>query len=274
MAEYVYRVKKSIDMTEDEFSKCSHLFSMNYGKYSAESPRKPGGPVTMSDSFFEKRYKKEGIYIATCHCAKNGLLVGQAIYVREKYTVGTMTWVMQLVVSTNHRNKGIGSRLLHSIWGFSDDFAWGLATTNPCTVKALERATFRKCDPKVISANSAYIKKLAEEIGFVTDNRYCISDKESQAYTDFYVDNSEFTKGLNKKEWRLGELRPGHEWLAFTFKSQAPDKVLYDMHYNEMIAFSEEKLKEAYGRMRMSSQGWAKLTNPEIDEIVLVCRKE
>ena len=66
----------------------------------------------------------------------------RAVYIRKQYQKKqTITWVVQLVVDIAYRGKGIASRILQSIWGFSDDFAWGLATTNPCTIKALENAT-------------------------------------------------------------------------------------------------------------------------------------
>lgn len=268
MDKYRYKVKLAMDMTDDEFEKCAHLFSVSYGKYSQESDRRPGEQIEMGKKFFISRYKKKGVYIATCHHASNGVLVGQAIYARRFYPgLGTMTWVMQLVVNRHHRKEGIGSKLLHSIWGFSNDFAWGLATANPCTVKALERATFRRCDPRVIADNIGIIKRFEQDIQFVDNIEYLVNDKESQADTHFYIDNSEFVNAIDKNEWKLGTLRPGYEWIAFTFRDQAVDRALMNKHFSSMVAFSEDKLKDAYGRMKMSKHKWASHEKEELDEI-------
>ncbi len=68
------------------------------------------------------------------------------------------------------------STLLHSIWGFSDDFAWGLASANPCTVKTLESATFRKCNTDFIQKNIDAIKMIGKDTTFVPDDAYVTGD--------------------------------------------------------------------------------------------------
>lgn len=265
---FTYGAKEAIQYTTDELKECAMLFSSSYGKYRQDSPIRPGENVRMSTDFFEKKYKKENVYIATAR--EKDKLIGQAVYIRKKYEdVGTMTWIMQLVVDKDYREHGIGSTLLRSIWGFSNDFAWGLATANPCTVKALESATFRKCSPSVISSNLKYIKRLSDEISFVKDDGFCVNDNHSIANTNFFIDNSEFIEA--KKEmsnWQLGELKPGYEWLAFTFKSQEIDHEKYVKHFENMLEFSESKLQEAYSRMQMSRHSWTKGTENEINTIL------
>ena len=66
----------------------------------------------------------------------------------------------------------------------------------------------------------------------------------------------------------LGELKPGYEWLAFTFRNQDinPDK--YYKHFNDLVAFSENKLQQAYSRMKMNAHSWTKGTVNEIDAIL------
>lgn len=265
---YKYNVKKTILMSDEESKDSAELFSKSYGMYSQNSSRRPGERVHMSPAFFDKKYKKENIYIATCRSRKK--LVGQAIYIRktiEKY--GTVTWVLQLVVDEKYRRKGIGSTLLHSIWGFSDDYAWGLATKNPCTVRTLENATFRKCDPSVISKNVDIIKDISNELQFVIDDKYEINSEQSMAFTDFDVADDEFNKGIGDN-WALGELKPGYEWIAFTFKEQKTDENLVKKHFEKLIEFSEDKLKEAYGRMKMEKHSWASHQGEEIDYILKV----
>ncbi|MCQ2548420.1 MAG: methyltransferase domain-containing protein [Lachnospiraceae bacterium] len=269
MEKYKYSVKKAIDMTEAEFEKCAHLFSVSYGKYSEKSDYKPGEQIAMSKRFFEKRYKKANVYIATCYHACNGVLVGQAIYARRYYAgYGTMTWVMQLVVNAHHRKEGIGSKLLHSIWGFSDDFAWGLATANPCTVKALERATLRRCNPTVIQQNLSHIQRFEQDIQFVENIEYDVTEQRSEINTRFFIDNREFVNSVDASSWKMGELKPGYEWLAFTFRSQPVDKELFKKHFTEFAEFSESKLIDAYSRMHMQKQPWAQHSDEEVDEIL------
>jgi len=263
-----YGVQEALKMTDTEFEECAALFSNSYGRYSADSPIRPGENVRMGPAFFEKRFKKQNIYIATVRCHKR--LIGQAVYIRRKYKdIGTMTWVMQLVVDADYREHGIGSTLLRSIWGFSNDFAWGLATANPCTVKALESATFRKCTPRVIAENIEYIKRLSDEISFVKENGFLVDNEKSIANTNFYIDNSEFADVSQVMDgWQLGELLPGCEWLAFTFRSQEINPEKYRKHFEEMIEFSEAKLQNAYSRMRMTRHPWARGTQNEVDAIL------
>ena len=201
-----FYVKKIKEMSDAEIRDCAELFSNSYGHYRNDAPQNAGARIRMSVDFFSKRYLYDDVKIAY---AKNGrYLVGQAIYIRKNYeNVGTMTWVLQLVVAEKYRMCGIGSTLLYSIWGMSNDFAWGLATANPCTVKALENATLRKCDPKYIKKNIEYLKMLAEETGFVKTDSYCVDDNKSVVNTNFFVDNSEYASEYKKiDDWKLGDI--------------------------------------------------------------------
>ena len=79
-------------------------------------------------------------------------LIGHAFYIKRKgEKTKDIIWILQLVVAKQFRGNGIGSKLLHSIWGLSDCYAWGLFTSKPMTIKALERATMRKVDPNTIN---------------------------------------------------------------------------------------------------------------------------
>lgn len=265
-----YATKRMLDLSDDDIKECSELFSNSYGKYNEKSDRKPGQQVAMKESYYKKNYCREDIYIAT---ARDGnTLVGHAIYIRKKYEgYGIMTWVLQLVVNRDYRRQGIASTLLRSIWGFSDDYAWGLASANPCTVRTLESATFRKCEPAIIQRNLEPIKLIGKDTSFVPEDAYVVNDTSSQVNTHFFVDNSEF--GLDLEcEKSLGALSPGYEWLAFTFKEQAIQQDKYEAHFNDFVSFSEKKLKDAYSRMDMVSHGWTKGTQNEVDFLVNTCK--
>lgn len=266
-----YSTKRMLELTDDNIKECSELFSNSYGKYNQESDIRPGQQVKMGVSYYKNNYCREGIYIATAR--DNDKLVGHAIYIRKKYEeYGIMTWVLQLVVDQNYRRQGIASTLLRSIWGFSDDYAWGLASANPCTVRTLESATFRKCKPATIKRNLKAIRMIGNDTSFVSNDAYIVNNSSSQVNTHFYIDNSEF--GSDPEcEKNLGVLRPGYEWLAFTFKDQGIQKDKYESHFNAFIAFSEKKLKDAYSRMDMVSHGWAKGTANEVEFIFNICKK-
>ena len=265
--EIQYSTRRTLDMTDDELRECSELFGSFYGKYSKESTRNPGERIRMPVSYYRKNYCKDNFYVALARA--NGVLISQAFYLRKDYSnqgYGIMTWVLQLVVNTNYRRRGIASALLRSIRGFSDDYAWGLATTNPCTVKTLESATFRKCKPSIIKEQLKAIRAIAADISFVKNADYFVTGSSSQVNTDFYVDNHAFVTD-DVCERQLGKLRPGHEWLAFTFRKQGIQSGSYRKHFGDMVAFSENKLKEAYSRMSMESHGWTKGTDNEVDFI-------
>lgn len=263
-SEIQYSTKSTLNLTESELQECSDLFSSFYGKYSKESEKRPGEQIKMPASYYRRNYCKPHFYVAMARL--NDKLIGQAFYLRKDYTeqgFGMMTWVLQLVVDTGFRRRGIASTLLRSIWGFSDDYAWGLATTNPCTVRTLESATFRKCKPKIIAKNLRAIRAIGEDISFVREAPFNVTWQASQINTNFFVDNHDFNTD-DSCEKRLGKLKPGYEWLAFTFRNQGIQKDSYQKHFTDMVAFSEKKLKEAYSRMNMEMHGWAKGTANEI----------
>lgn len=99
-----------------------------------------------------------------------------------------------------------------------------------------------------------------------------VDDSCSKAFTDFYVQTDEvrtdrvLDPGFN---WILGEIKPGEEWIAFTFKDQDYDDDFVD-ELRRIITYSEDVLKEAYGRMDMESHPWAKHASEEIDSIELI----
>ena len=99
-----YSVKNITDMSESEMAECAKLFSNNYGYYREDSPRNAGNRIRMSADFFRKRYLHKDVHIAV---AKSGShVVGQAVYIRKCYPkLGTMTWVLQLVVSEKGNYK-------------------------------------------------------------------------------------------------------------------------------------------------------------------------
>lgn len=270
--EIEYSTKSTADLSEQEIAECSELFSSFYGKYSAESDFKPGERVKMGPTYYVRNYCKKDFYVAMAR--NKGQLVGQAFYIRKRYeNYGMMTWVLQLVVNKDYRKQGIASTLLRSIWGFSDDYAWGLATANPCTVKTLESATFRKCHPQVIKKNLLAVKMIGNDTTFVNPTEYYVTNTSSQVNTRFFVDNSEYEINDTTCDKYLGKLKTGYKWLAFTFQHQDIQISKYKKHFEETVAFSEKILKEAYSRMDVATHSWTKGTPNEVEFIDTFCNK-
>lgn len=260
----VYTLKPTLTLSEDELRECCKLYNENYGVYRMDSEYNPGKSVKFPMSKY-KQYQQDGFFVATARY--KGELIAHAFYIRKRYNpYGIMTWVLQLVVNKNFRKKGIASTLLHSIWGFSNDYAWGLATANPCTVKTLESATCRACDPEVISDNDAAVKLIGNDTTFITDKDYYIDDKQSVVNTRFFVDNSKYDD-MEKIEDKLGKLLSGYEWIAITFQSQKINPDIFKRNMAKWFEMYESKLKQAYSRMNMTDQGWAQKTSMEVDFI-------
>ena len=176
-------------------------------------------------------------------------------------------WILQLVVAKQFRGNGIGSKLLHSIWGLSDCYAWGLFTSNPMTIKALERATMRKVDPNTINKKLDKLKSVAYDI--FDDSSWIDNYSCGMVNTEFYVDH----KGLNKrikKTYKRGtfllnrELPEGYEWLAFTFNSQPP-RIDDTQQLDAYLEYSNDIIQQAYSMMNMQNHKWTSRTKEEID---------
>ena len=202
----------------------------------------------------------------------NGVVIGQAFYLRDDINSDTFTWVLQLVVHSDYRIAGIGSMLLHFIWGFSDDLAWELATANPFTVKTLEGTTFRHVHPEEIKKHEDLVREICSRIPYIS--QLIIDGSRSIADTNFFVDAEGMDEELLMKKfgdsWVLGSLPSGHEWVAFTFRDQNFDSDFIEELQN-LISFSESRLKDAYGRMDMENHPWARHSSEEMMSVERIC---
>ena len=263
-----YRSKETAKMNQDEINQCSMLFSENYGVWSSKGP-KPGElirftPKMIRDSFVDKpdRFVAMVFY--------NGELIGYAFYLRRKAAKkGFLTWILQLVVKKEYRGNHIGTKLMYSIWKLSDSFACGLYTSNPKTIKALEKATMRNVDVNYISRNIKYIKNLLYDL--FPDTLWIDNYKKGVVNTHFFTDHTEIEKRIkstypNHPFPLESNLQEGYEWLAITFSKQTPYLDSAD-DMSSLLEFSESALVDAYSRMKTDSQAWNKHTIEEVDYI-------
>ena len=261
-----YFTKQASTLSEAELLAVSNLFSENYGKYSNSHPdsSKRNKSIKLSPGYY-KRNMVSNDYTFVALAYYNDILVGQAFYVVEKTSQGNAVWVIQLVVKKDFRRQQIAKKLLFSIWGFSNDYAWGLATTNPLTIKTLEAATLRKVSIKKMQENIKVIQKLSDKISFITLDDIFITDTNATVNSSYYVSHDDIPTFIANygDGWIYDDLPEGYEWLAFTFKDQDL-KPISKKDFDNFIEYSEQRLVDAYSRMDMQNQPWTKHTDKEV----------
>lgn len=256
-----------MDLEDKTLKQCSDLFSNHYGVYSGEDGvHTKGQRIRLGMKYYMNIRETKNMYVSLCYSGHE--LIGQAFFLKKEVAEHkTCTWVTQLLVNKYYRGKGIATRLLHSVWGFSDYFAWGLATANALTVKALESVTWRKVEPSLIVENLDVISGMCDDIPFAKEKKIELSERMSQIFTKFYPEQEKTNSTIGKiYVEKLGALKDGYEWLAFTFQSQP--MALDDKHLDMLLDFSAAQLNDAYGRMDMHNQTWTSCTMHEIDFVV------
>lgn len=263
------------------------LYSNHYGIWGDKSPKKGDRIKLGAKKLYSDWINNKNSYIATARTAK--CLVGYAVAIvtstnqKEPQSKSkTISWVTQLVVHENYRNRGIAKKLLFSFWGFSNYYAWGILSANPYAIRALESATKRNAIPAKIALEKHKIITFGQKhINYITkETEFIIAENQSKANTNFYSDISDMNDKLtniNQKEspWLMGEIEEGWEWVAFTFNTQSRRK-LTSAEIEDLLKSSDEMVVEAYSRMPMdqSSQKWAQHHLAEIDYILNICQSD
>jgi GNAT superfamily N-acetyltransferase len=231
-AQYNVDVNSRNDKIDEILYESASLFSQHYGLWSALG-YKPHQRVRITDKRLLQEHFTTGGKIAIARDSHTNELIGQACAVQSQTdSVGTITWVTQVVVHTDYRQRGIATTLLKSLWK-DDHYAFGLCTSNPYTIRAMERATGRRCDSGEIQKNIKVLRTFANTHVKYTSGRtikvdYDSATSKSVIDTQFFVDHSDIPEKLHSvlqksSHWRLGKsLNEGEEWFAFTFKSQPP----------------------------------------------------
>lgn len=263
--------------TQKLMEECAELYSNHYGCWSDNSPESPGERIKLSPKRIAGWLSSDESKLVIARF--NNELIGYAIAIQEKVKgYGFISWVTQLVVHRNYRQNDIGKTLLFSIWKLSDHFAWGVLSSSPYAIRALEKATRRRCVPNRIKKNK---KKLigfgSENVSYVSeDMEFEISDIASICNTKFFSDHSEVDEMIKKVSsksvpWLLGPLREGWEWFAFTFQDQE-QLSLTQKEIDKMLDVSDQDTRRAYSRMELNdSHLWTKHTSNEVDLILNYC---
>lgn len=257
------------NVPDDILEKCSVLFSQHYGIWGAQGP-KPGHHIAMPRTLLQKYLNGEANWLAIAKNEEN--VVGYAICRRFETTYGKISWITQLVVHTDYRQRGVATTILNSIWGFSNHFAWGLATASPFAVRALEKATRRRVIPSTVLQNIGKIKPLTDEIFYLTNRSTTINDSTSRIDSQFPVDHSNIKRDINAvsqiHKWLIGDLEEGEEWYAVTFQEQE-QITLSSPDIRNIFLNADTTVSQAYQKMKISTEHkWTQSTEYEVDFIV------
>lgn len=276
MSNYKYEYIQGKWCNEEILNNCAQLFSNHYGTWSNSNPYNLSGNIKLSSNRIKKLLNIDDTDLYYAIDVDTNQMVGYAIALRKNIKrLGVFSWVTQLVVHKDHQHKGIATNLLFSIWGLSNDYAWGIVTSNPYAVRALEKATRRRSIPlmikkkidKIISVGAENVDYINERIEYIVDNN------NSKVNTDFYVDHSQIAEKLMNVisediPWLLGELDEGWEWAAFTFNNQ-PQISLTQTEIQNMLNTSDDVVKLAYSRMNITGEhSWTKYTKNEAEYII------
>ena len=245
---YDYSVITGDKLGEQLARELAGLFSSAYGKWSRRSPLNAGRNIRLGARYYLENYSGRQYRIATCR--DGGRLIAQAVYLERKTPRGDVSLVVQLVVDGKYRRQGVATTLLHAIWGFSDFYAWGIVTSSPCTVEALEAATFRRCDAGRISKNARFVaREVFPSVPFLAKSEWRTDGRSSVVDTRFFTDRTSMPVARRRVEGRLGRIAEGEEWLAFTFRDQPLD--LVDA-YSQVIECSGRRFVKSVFRLSPS----------------------
>lgn len=249
---------------------CVRLYNAHYGIWGIHSP-KYGKPVRMPRGVLRNLAASPEASLAVAYTQDS--LIAYCLAVKLETDSGVVSWVVQLVVHGAYRRMRIATKLLFSVWQFSDCFCWGLATSNPFAVRALETATRRQCTPRVItSAGPPVLRELADHVPYLPRqmSRKNAHQLRPVVDTKFFVDHTESTKirqsgRVSGRRWRLGDLAEGEEWFACTFGSQRAE-ALSTSRVRELLKGSDEIWLSAYERMTLDeSHVWRRYAEAEVE---------
>lgn len=270
---YSYLFKEQV--TDALIEECRALFDAHYGVWSANHPKWPSQRVRLPHALIRRYVDLPGGRAAI---ARDGdRLIGYAFATRFMTEHGIVSWVTQLVVHTDYQNRKVGTRLINAIWAFSDDFAWGLVSANPFAIRALEKATRRRCDPELIARRSADLhSEIGRRVHYLGNAALRVDSTCAVMNTDFRIDHSRVPEMLaaatRQLRWRLGELLEGEEWFAVTFQQQ--EQIGWTaQEWEQFMDGAETTLVEAYNRMATGMEAknghpWERHTEAEIDRIL------
>mmetsp|Transcript_14626 Transcript_14626/g.31873 ORF Transcript_14626/g.31873 Transcript_14626/m.31873 type:complete len:222 (+) Transcript_14626:115-780(+) len=214
-----YALMPASMVSDEHIAACAQLFSEHYGTWGKGSGKLEGSRVRLPAT----KLKAQGLFnteCTLCMATINGTLVGHAFATTFPYQGNFVTWITQLCVHTDHRSRGIASRLCRLSWDIRSNFACGLVSSHPHAVRALERATQLRCDPELSMRHASGLVE-ACEVPYV---RGCAMSSSGACAinTSYFVDHTCVNQLVaDTPDWRLGALGDGEEYFAFVFGKRA-----------------------------------------------------
>lgn len=268
---YTFSTINGIFLNDSLIEELASLYSEHYGVWDQESTKH--GNVRLSSARLKAEFISPSSCVVTAREKEKGRLIGYAIALKDTFKSRKITWVIQFVVHKDYRNQNIGKMLLYSLWGEFGLDACGIITANPYAIRALEKATHRRCDLYHIQKNKQWLFEYAcENISYIDDKtEFEVNKKNSRINTIFYVDHSSVPKMIEEVScsipWILGTLERGWEWFAVTFRNQKVFPLSHD-EIQLMLDTSDEVTQQAYSKMQIDSHPWAKYSPQEVDYIL------
>lgn len=265
---------RAVDLADSVLRACAELFSAHYGIWGQSAQPKAGRRVTQSADALKERYLGAPESWAALAYIGNDL-IGYAFFQRLPLKAqGYVIWVTQFVVHKEYQNQGLGTRILRSIWSQSNLYAWGLVTANPAAVRALEKATLRRCDSTLINANWAKLQDLVgANLPYIANASKSPRRGTTAVDTDFPLDRTESNATMaalvgRGYDWKLGDIEATEEWAAFTFSEQRHSDEACSL-VEGWIADCDSTVIDAYEGMALDcSHKWQAHTKHEIDFFV------
>lgn len=208
----VYTIIPEKAVTDPILQESAKLFSEHYGRWSSKIEHSdrvpnPGGPIKMKSS------KLRFDYLFNNRCGLVTARVGQQLIGHAFFTSFYMMpnsqseirWVTQLVVHSDYRRHKVAQNLLlHSLGTQAQGY--GLVTSHPHAVRALERAVRYKCWNLQPEAAKTILQK--SEIPYLHASRVeiCCDGGRCLVNTKFFVDHSDVEKVLQKEIQRSHDM--------------------------------------------------------------------
>ena len=224
-----FSVRGASAVSPGQLEACARLFSENYGVWGKGAPQKLlGSRVRLSANKLMEQYLFDDSCCLATATTLDGNIVGHAFATKFCYEDVCFSWITQLVVASQFRNQGIASKLCQLSWDVDAVAGCGIVTSHPHAIKALEKATRRRCKHGMMDCAHSLLQ--ASCIPYLHNRNVSCGQSGGICTVDtgFFVDHTDVDKLISIQSPRLGlkQLEAGHEFVAFTLKSWSAERAL------------------------------------------------
>ncbi|KAL2417770.1 hypothetical protein ABEF95_010206 [Exophiala dermatitidis] len=231
MAKRVFETFDGREVTDAMLTEAAVLFNENYGiwgtdpTHSRSVPRQ-GSRVKLSKDRLRAQCLPENVDCLYARVTVAGHLAGNAFACRWRVQNKTVCWITQLVVHSDHRERGLAMGLLNPLRQ-DDDNIYGIMSSHSAACLAAAKAFGGGIDsvPTGFIRDNASTVMKESPVEYVRNaelrgNLFDPDDTSgviSSVCTNFFVDHAEPLEALKwvrqRHSWPLGELLDGDEFL-------------------------------------------------------------